>query len=147
MPYVKARQRSMRGLGVNAFTNAWDYYFDFPSWLANNQAPLTEQQKQDLANAAVRARGIDPATNKPIAPQYAQQLPQDQPSLDALVASINAKVKSQAQADFNKSVQDLQNQANNSADSAVKVSAPWLIAGLVVAAAGGAAVVFKAARR
>lgn len=136
----------MRGMGTNVFTNAWDYYFDYPSWLANNQAPLTAQQQNDLANAAVRARGIDPATNKPIVPQYAQQLPQDQGSLDALVASIKAKTVAQAQVDFNKSVQDLQNRANNN-NSAVKVSAPWLIAGVVVAAAGGAALVFKAARR
>ena len=72
-----------------------------PDWWLNwvggpANTPLSPQQKTDLANAQVRANGIDPATNKAM-PEYAQVIqqkygidPSDPSAVKATADSIRA---------------------------------------------------------
>jgi hypothetical protein len=143
--FVKANPR-LGYMGSNAIVNAWNFWTgDFVAWKADprNQAPLSARQIQDLANAAVRANGIDPNTNQPLAPQYAKSLPQDQAGLDSFVTQIKAKEISNIQRDYANNVQQLQDAQDAQDASNLFGSFPLglVLAGGAVLVIGGALVI------
>ncbi|MFL6311632.1 MAG: hypothetical protein ACJ71W_05960 [Terriglobales bacterium] len=127
---------AMGSLGTNLFTNAWNYYFDSKAFNhdPDNQAPLTQQEKDYIANQAIRATGMDPYTHQPIAPQYASSLPSNQTDRDSLAAKIKTSVIANLNRNYDSSVQDLRDQQLNAQHKGISPIAIALgIAGITLA--------------
>ena len=137
MTFVRAQIRRRAGMG-----DFWDAS-NWPKWLSNSTwaswmggpqiVPPTDQQKTDLANAAVRAYGIDPATGKPIAPQYAAGIadrlhldPNDPVAMQAAVNKVKADELARVASDFAKFKAEQ--------EAANKPSIPW---GAIALGVGG----------
>jgi hypothetical protein len=73
----------------------------FPDWWLNwvggpANTPLTPQEKLYEAELAVRSHGIDPATNRPISPTYAQTIQKNDkvdPNDIAAMRNLAAKIR------------------------------------------------------
>src|SRR5438270_5650913 len=88
---------------TDIFVNDWNYYIHGQ----RPQTPLSQEEKQYLVDAKVRASGIDPATVQPLAPQYAptiQQIygidPNNRAAMQQLVQNIRTKEGQQIDTDF-----------------------------------------------